>query len=822
MPFFGDPFRGFEQLAGRVFGGMDSWPPARPGVQRVDVGKLLSESARGLLSRALDVAGERGAPDLDVLDLLDAAAVDDPTRGLLRVAGVDPARLRERIAALAGGGTAGERPSTLSPAAKRAILDAQRVARVLGASYIGPEHLLLALAVNPDSAAARLLSEQGVSGNELQRAILSGGAGRGTRAATGKGATPALDAYGRDLTEEARRGGIDPVVGREDEIEQAIEVLSRRTRNNPVLIGEPGVGKTAIVEGIAQRIVNGGVPGTLRHRRVIALGLTGMVAGARYRGEFEERVRRVVDEVREHSEEIVVFVDEVHTLFGAGSAEGGTDVATVLKSALARGELQVIAAATIEEYRRHIEGDSALERRFQPILVPEPGVADTIEILAGLRDAYEAYHQVRITDGALGAAARMSDRYISDRFLPDKAIDLMDQAAARVRLRARTPGADVRELEERLEALRREKDQAVAADDFDRAKGLAAEIDRIRPSLEEARHGPGAVPEVTAADIADVVSRRTGLPVAQLTEEERDRLLRLESHLHERVIGQDEAVVAVAEAVRRARAGLADPNRPIGSFLFLGPIGVGKTELARALAGALFGGEDHLTRIDMSEFQERHTVARLVGAPPGYAGHEEAGRLTEAVRRRPHGVVLLDEVEKAHPDVLNILLRLLDVGRLTDGQGRTVDFTNTVVIMTSGVGARIILDSDGDPGRLRDSLVDLLRHALRPGLLNRIDETVVFTRLGQEELRRIVDLLLERTRRRLRGQGVALEVSDGAKDWLAEHGYQPEFGALPLRRTVRRELDNRLSMLLLSGELSEGDTVEVGAQGGELVVRKRA
>lgn len=822
MPFFGDPFRGFEQLAGRVFGGMDSWPPARPGVQRVDVGKLLSESARGLLSRALDVAGERGAPDLDVLDLLDVAAVDDPTRGLLRAAGVDPTRLRERIAALADGGTAGERPSTLSPAAKRAILDAQRVARALGASYIGPEHLLLALAVNPDSAAARLLSEQGVSGNELQRAILSGGAGRGTRAATGKGATPALDAYGRDLTEEARRGGIDPVVGREDEIEQAIEVLSRRTRNNPVLIGEPGVGKTAIVEGIAQRIVNGGVPGTLRHRRVIALGLTGMVAGARYRGEFEERVRRVVDEVREHAEEIVVFVDDVHTLVGAGSAEGGTDAATVLKTALARGEVQVIAATTIEEYRRHIEGDSALERRFQPILVPEPGVADTIEILAGLRDAYEAYHQVRITDGALGAAARMSDRYISDRFLPDKAVDLMDQAAARVRLRARTPGADVRELEERLEALRREKDQAVAADDFDRAKGLAAEIDRIRPSLEEARHGPGAVPEVTAADIADVVSRRTGLPVAQLTEEERDRLLRLESHLHERVIGQDEAVVAVAEAVRRARAGLADPNRPIGSFLFLGPIGVGKTELARALAGALFGGEDYLTRIDMSEFQERHTVARLVGAPPGYAGHEEAGRLTEAVRRRPHGVVLLDEVEKAHPDVLNILLRLLDVGRLTDGQGRTVDFTNTVVIMTSGVGARIILDSDGDPGRLRDSLVDLLRHALRPGLLNRIDETVVFTRLGQEELRRIVDLLLERTRRRLRGQGVALEVSDGAKDWLAEHGYQPEFGALPLRRTVRRELDNRLSMLLLSGELSEGDTVEVGAQGGELVVRKRA
>ncbi|MFC4116206.1 ATP-dependent Clp protease ATP-binding subunit [Nonomuraea zeae] len=825
--FGGDPFRGFEELTGRVFGGMEGWPPSRPGVQRVDVGRLLSDSAREVLSRAMEAAGRRGAQDLDVIDILSALTGDDAVQSLLRAAGVDPGRLRDRIGEQAGRGEAGEPPDTLSPAAKRAVLDAQRISRAMQSSYIGPEHLLLAIAANRDSGAARILREQGASADELQQALMSGAARAGDgRTGSGDGRTrsgdtPSLDEYGRDMTEEARQGKIDPVVGREDEIEQCIEVLSRRTKNNPCLIGEPGVGKTAIVEGIAQRIVNGSVPDTLKDRRVIALDLTGMVAGSKYRGEFEERIKKVIDEVRAHADETIVFIDEVHTLVGAGSAEGGMDAANILKPALARGELHVIAATTIDEYRKNIEKDAALERRFQPILVAEPSVEETVEILRGLRDAYEAHHQVRITDEALDAAANLSDRYIADRFLPDKAIDLMDQASARVRLRSATPGADVRELEERLDALRREKDQAVSAEDYDRAKDLTTQIDKMRPEVQRARQVQDTVPQVMVEDIAQIVSRRTGIPVTQLTQQERERLMRLEEHLHERVIGQDEAVVAIAEAVRRARAGLSDPHRPIGSFLFLGPTGVGKTELARALAAALFGGEDHMVRIDMSEFQERHTVSRLIGAPPGYVGYEEAGQLTEAVRRRPHGVILLDEIEKAHPDVMNILLQMLDDGRLTDGQGRTVDFTNAIVIMTSNIGAQLILESEGDSQEMEDRLMDLLRHSLRPELLNRIDETIIFKRLEREQLRQIVDLLLERTRQRLRGQGVSLEVTDGAKDWLVARGYQPEFGARPLRRTVQREVDNRLSTMLLTGEVTEGGKVEIDVEGDRLALRAR-
>ena len=818
-----DPFREFDQLRSRVFGDTESWPPRRPGVQRVDIGQLMSGPAHELLARALELAAARGAADLDVLDLLNAAAREDPGRALLRAAGANPDALVRRITELTAGGEPGEAPTTVSPAAKRALLDAQRISNALGASYIGPEHLLLALAANSESAAGRLLQEQGVSANDLQDAIVSGAAnrpsgGRAAAADAGLAGMPALAQYGRDLTEQAREGRLDPVVGREDEIEQAIEILSRRTKNNPCLIGEPGVGKTAIVEGIAQRIVNGAVPEPLRGKRVVALDLTGMVAGSKYRGEFEERIKQVIDEITEHSDELLIFIDEAHTVVGAGAAEGGMDAANILKPALARGDLHVIAATTIDEYRKYIEKDAALERRFQPLLVPEPSVEDTIGILTGLRDAYEAHHQVRITDDAIDAAARMSDRYIADRFLPDKAIDLMDQAAARVRLRAMTPADDVRELEQRLDALHRDKDQAVAAEDFDRAKELAAEIDEMRPELENARHGHDDVPLVTATDIAEVVSRRTGIPVAQLTEEERDKLLRLEEQLHRRVIGQDEAVDAVAEAVRRARAGLSDPNRPIGSFLFLGPTGVGKTELAKALAEALFGGEDHMIRIDMSEYQEKHTVSRLIGAPPGYVGYEEAGQLTEAVRRRPHSVVLLDEIEKAHPDVMNILLQLLDDGRLTDAQGRTVDFSNTIIIMTSNIGASKILGHRGDLSELRESLDNMLQLALRPELLNRIDEIVLFSRLDKTELRQIVDLLLTQTRQRMQGQGVQLQVTDEAKDALVERGYKPEFGARQLRRTVQREVANRLSRMLLDGSLSEGDTATVDAADGKIVI----
>nr|WP_242454210.1 AAA family ATPase [Bailinhaonella thermotolerans] len=813
--FFTDPFRGLDRVSGGLFGTPETWPPARPGVQRVDVGRLLSEPGREVLRRAMGHAAERGAADLDVLDLLRAAAEDDPTRGLLSAAGADPGRVIEEVLRRAPAGPAGEPPSTVSPVTKRALLDAQRLSSALGHSFIGPEHLLVALAMNPESPAARVLARFGVTANELQEATRREPRPARARA---RSDTPTLDEHGSDLTERAREGLLDPVVGREDEIEQAIEILSRRTKNNPVLIGEPGVGKTAIVEGIAQRIVNGSVPETLRGKRVVALDVAGMVAGTKYRGEFEERMRTVIGEITAHENELVVFIDEIHTIVGAGGGEGAMDAGNMLKPALSRGELHVVGATTISEYRRHVEKDAALERRFQPVLVPEPTVDQTVEILSGLRDGYEAHHQVRITDEALDAAAALSDRYVSDRFLPDKAIDLMDQASARVRLRARTPGEAARVLEERLDRLHREKDQAVTAEDFERAKEISEEITRLRPELEDARHDRDDVPAVTAADVAEVVSRATGIPVAQLTEEERDRLIRLEEHLHERVVGQDRAVGAVAEAVRRARAGLSDPNRPIGGFLFLGPTGVGKTELARALAEALFGDQNHMVRGDMSEFGEKHSVARLVGAPPGYVGYEEAGQLTEAVRRRPHSLVLLDEIEKAHPDVYNLLLQILDDGRLTDGQGRTVDFSSTVVIMTSNIGAERILAHEGDAEALRDDLMRTLQATMRPEFLNRVDEIIIFERLDRAQTRQITTLLLESSRRRLHAQGVALEVADEAVDWLAGRGYQPEFGARPMRRLIQRELDNPLAGMLLRGELTEGDRVRAGVAGGALVL----
>jgi ATP-dependent Clp protease ATP-binding subunit ClpC len=631
----------------------------------------------------------------------------------------------------------------------------------------------------------------------------------------------------------AREGRVDPVVGREQEIEQTVEVLSRRTKNNPVLIGEPGVGKTAIVEGIAQRIVDGDVPDTLRDKRLVQIDLGGMVAGTRYRGDFEERLKKVIDEIRAHSDELIVFIDELHTVVGAGAGEGSMDAANMLKPALARGELHIIGATTIDEYRKDIEKDAALERRFQPVLVPEPSVAETIEILRGLRDRYEAHHQVRFTDEALIAAAELSDRYINDRFLPDKAIDLVDQAGARVRLRTKTPPRDRREAEQRLERLQREKDEAVALENYTRAAELRDQIAELGQQADGDADGKAekTIPEVTAADIAEVVSRRTGIPVTQLTQEEKDRLLQLEGHLHQRVIGQDDAVTAVAEAVRRSRAGLADPDRPIGSFLFLGPTGVGKTELARALAEALFGSRDRLIRVDMSEFQERHTVSRLVGAPPGYVGYDEAGQLTEAVRRTPYAVLLLDEIEKAHQDVFNILLQVLDDGRLTDGQGRTVDFKNTVVIMTSNLGSDLIgrrrLGFDGgradatatEDAQLRDRIMSRLREAFRPEFLNRIDEIIVFRHLDETQLRQITSLLLEETTRRLHAQDITVDFTTEAVDWLAQRGFQPEFGARPLRRTIQREVDNKLSSMLLDGRLVPGQHVTVARDGDVLAFR---
>jgi ATP-dependent Clp protease ATP-binding subunit ClpC len=633
--------------------------------------------------------------------------------------------------------------------------------------------------------------------------------------------TQRLDRYGRDLTAAARAGRLDPVIGREDEVEQVLEVLSRRTKNNPVLIGDPGVGKTAIVEGIAQRMAQGTVPEPLRNRRLIALDLAGMLAGTKYRGEFEERLTAVIDEVTAAARMVVLFLDELHTVIGAGAgAEGGAmDASSMLKPALARGELQMVGATTVEEYRRHIERDPALERRFQPILVSEPSVEDTVAILRGLRKRYEAHHRVRITDEAADAAARLSDRYLTDRFLPDKAIDLIDQASARVRSRAEAPREGTRALEQRVEQLSRAKDIAIDVEDYERAEALTRELDLAIVELEAAQASPTRPPEVSADDVADIVARRTGIPVAQLTEVERHRLLHLEEHLRQWVVGQDEAIEAVADAVRASRAGLHHPDRPVGSFLFFGPTGVGKTELARALAQTLFGSQERLVRIDMSEFQDKHTVSRLIGAPPGYVGHEEAGQLTDAVRRTPYTVLLLDEIEKAHADVSNILLQVLDAGRLTDARGRTANFANTVIIMTSNLGAEVLLTATS-AGRtveeLREPLMAIVRRHFRPEFLNRIDEIVLFRGLDRPRLHTITELLLEQTRHRLHAQDITLHLDDDAIDWLVDRGYQPEFGARPLRRVIGRELDRKLSRMLLAGELRPGQDVRGSVVGNRL------
>ncbi|GAB2715256.1 ATP-dependent Clp protease ATP-binding subunit [Streptomyces bullii] len=825
----GDPF---AEFLARFFGG--------PRPRQIDIGRLLSQPARELVRGAAQYAAEHGSRDLDTEHLLRAALSTEPTRSLLSRAGADPDSLASAIDARSGPSQHAPDnappPTSLSltPAAKRALLDAHEMARARGYGYIGPEHVLSALAANPDSAAGHILNAARFAPSNLPQETPEAAPTHAERPRPTN--TPTLDKYGRDLTDLARQGRIDPVIGREQEIEQTVEVLSRRGKNNPVLIGDAGVGKTAVVEGLAQRIADGDVPDVLTGRRVVALDLTGVVAGTRYRGDFEERMNNIVDEIRSHSDRLVVFIDELHTVVGAGGGggDGGSmDAGNILKPALARGELHVVGATTLEEYRR-IEKDAALARRFQPIMVPEPTPSDAIEILRGLQDRYEAHHQVRYTDEALVAAVELSDRYLTARHLPDKAIDLIDQAGARVRLRARTKGSDVRAMERELEQLIRDKDQAVADEQYEQATQLRDRIAELKRRLTEAG-GDGEVDEgqdlvVDAEAIAEVVSRQTGVPVSRLTEEEKDRLLGLEEHLHQRVVGQEEAVRVVADAVLRSRAGLASPDRPIGSFLFLGPTGVGKTELARALAEALFGSEDRMVRLDMSEYQERHTVSRLVGAPPGYVGHEEAGQLTEVVRRHPYSLLLLDEVEKAHPDVFNILLQVLDDGRLTDAQGRTVDFTNTVIVMTSNLGSDVITrrgatlgfaagGSDADEEARREQILRPLREHFRPEFLNRIDEIVVFRQLTEEQLRQITNLLLDRTRRLLQAQGVSVDFTDGAVDWLARRGYEPEYGARPLRRTIQREVDNELSRLLLDGRVKEGARVTVDVADGQLAFR---
>ncbi|MDT0533266.1 ATP-dependent Clp protease ATP-binding subunit [Micromonospora sp. DSM 115977] len=825
--FGSDPW---DEFLARYFGRGEG---GRRPAHRVDITRLMTADAREMLADAARRAAQRKSTDLDTDHLLWAALQREPLRDLVRRAGADPDTLLNALGGRGDGAPKGEVPPNLSltPAAKRALLDAHQLSRAMGANYIGPEHILMALPLNPESPAGRMLAAGRIQPESLQAASAERGPMTGPKPDRG---TPTLDQYGQDLTDLARNDQIDPVIGRADEIEQAVEILSRRTKNNPVLIGEAGVGKTAIVEGLAERICDGDVPQTLLGKRVIQLDLAGLVAGTRYRGDFEERLKKVIDEIRAHRDELIVFLDEIHTLVGAGGAgsEGGMDASNMLKPALARGELRVIGATTLDEYRKSIEKDAALARRFQPVFVPEPTVDDTVAILRGLRDRYEAHHQVRFTDEALVAAAELSDRYVTDRFLPDKAIDLIDQAGARVRLRTRTPASDVRELETQLEEVRRDKEQAVADEQYEKASALRDQLAEVEEQIRRARGDEGGssqVPAVGPQEIAEVVSRATGIPISQLTEEERDRLLRLEGHLHEKVVGQEDAVTAVAEAVRRSRAGLADPDRPMGSFLFLGPTGVGKTELARALAEALFGEADRMVRVDMSEFQERHTVSRLVGAPPGYVGYEEAGQLTEAVRRRPYAVVLLDEIEKAHADVFNILLQVLDDGRLTDSQGRTVNFKNTVLIMTSNLGSELITGAQRAVGfgtgaeggeqerdELRERLMRRLQENFRPEFLNRIDEVIIFRRLEAEQLRQITGLLLEETRRRLHAQDIQVHFTTAGVDWIAEHGYQPEFGARPLRRVIQREVDNQLSRMLLESAVSPGQKITVDARDGRL------
>jgi ATP-dependent Clp protease ATP-binding subunit ClpC len=826
--FGGSPLGGgslFDDFFGRFIeegasggAGPRSVAPERK-AEQVDITQRFSDSTDELLQRAALQAARWGSADLNTEHLLHAALENGVVRRVLEGVDADPHQIRAQLEEETAKEARKDASPSLAPDAKRALLAAYEEAQALGSSYIGPEHVLLALAADEEGEAGKLLSRFGLSHTRLRGAVM-----RSVDTATGAtrepaSSTPTLDEFSRDLTRMAREGKLDPVIGRAEEVETTIEVLSRRTKNNPVLIGDPGVGKTAIVEGLAQRIVNDEVPETLAGKRVLALDLSGMVAGTQYRGQFEERIKKVIDEASENSEGQILFIDELHTVVGAGAAEGSMDASNMLKPALARGELHVIGATTVDEYRKNIEKDAALERRFQPVLVGEPTVDDTVDILRGLKDRYEAHHRVKITEEAIVAAAELSDRYVTDRFLPDKAIDLVDQASARVRLRSKTKPVDTRDLEDELRRLKREKDRAVANEDFEKAQDLKGRIQESQDRLGASKGRRQPVAEVSAEDIAEVVSRQTGIPVSQLTQEERDRLLKLESQLHQRVVGQEEAVEAVAEAVRRSRAGLSDPDRPIGSFLFLGPTGVGKTELARTLAEALFGDEAAMVRIDMSEFQERHTVSRLVGAPPGYVGYEEAGQLTESLRRRPYSVLLLDEIEKSHPDIFNILLQILDDGRVTDSQGRVVTFKNAVIIMTSNMGAERIqahARKKESFDELREDMMQIVRHHLRPEFVNRIDEIIVFRALDKEQIGEIARLLLDRTARRLKAQGIEIEFTEEAVGLIAEEGFDPEFGARPLRRTIQRRVDNELASMVLSGSLTPGDKVVVHTEDGNL------
>lgn len=783
--------------------------------------------AEEVILESQNIATELGEDEIKTEHLLLALLrKSDYIKNLLFDLNVDPKEIETEVLSTMKKIERKPKEISLSPRVKRVIDLAQKEASGLGSEYIGPEHLLLGLIDEGEGVAGRILKERGLSRDK----VLSYLEKKEKRTKERKHSkTPTLDQFSRDLTQLAREGKLDPVIGREKEITRTLRILSRRTKNNPVLIGEPGVGKTAIVEGIAQRIVQGKVPDILKDKRVVALDIPAIIAGTKYRGEFEERLKKILDEIREAQGEIIVFIDELHTVVGAGGAEGAVDASNILKPPLARGEMQCIGATTINEYRKYIEKDPALERRFQQVLVSEPTVEETIEILKGLRDKYEAHHGVKITDEAILQAAVLSDKYITDRFLPDKAIDLIDEAASKVKFDTKKEPENLKKLEDELKRVIREKEAKIKAEDYEKAAKLKKMEDELKKKIDELKKNwdkekGSQVSIVTAEDIAQVVSEWTNIPVTKLVEEEISKLKRMEEYLHKRVIGQEEAIKAVSEAIRRARAGLKDPNKPIGSFLFLGPTGVGKTELAKTLAEFLFGDENAMIRLDMSEFMERHTVSKLIGAPPGYIGFEEGGQLTEAVRRRPYSVILLDEIEKAHPDVFNILLQILDDGRLTDSKGRTVDFKNTIIIMTSNLGSEILLKVDPNDKenfeKAKEEVIDLLKYKFRPEFLNRIDEIIFFHKLTKKQIKEIVNLLIERVRRTLKAQGLDLKLTDKAIEKTAEIGFDPIFGARPLRRTIQREIENEIAKKLLDKEFEKGDTILVDFENDEFVFKK--
>ena len=754
----------------------------------------------------------------------------------LNECGVTEDALREKLESINGTMSLVElTPDDFTPRTKRVLRAAVIISSKTGYTYVGTEHLLLAILSESDSYAVAFLEELGVSVERLAQAVskgMQGGADDGFGGFENESAPngsqkggSALDKFGRDLTQAAKNGEIDPVIGREKEIQRVIQILSRRTKNNPVLIGEPGVGKTAVAEGLALEIAKGNVPEILKDKRVVSLDLTGMVAGAKYRGDFEERIKAAIDEVKK-SKNTILFIDELHTIVGAGAAEGSADAANILKPSLARGDFQVIGATTLNEYRKYIEKDAALERRFQPVKVGEPTPEQAVQILKGLRDSYEAHHKVKITDEAINAAVTLSSRYIADRYLPDKAIDLIDEGASKVRLASLTSPDNVKELEDEIADYEKEKASAINEQDFERAARLRDEQKELQTKLDDAKkkwqeQQKGNSGEVTAEDIAKIVSEWTGVPVVQLTKEESERLLNMENVLHERVIGQSEAVTAIAKAIRRGRVGLKDPKRPVGSFIFLGPTGVGKTELCKALAEAMFGDENAMLRLDMSEYMEKHTVSKLIGSPPGYVGFEEGGQLTEKVRRKPYSVVLFDEIEKAHPDVFNMLLQILEDGRLTDSQGRTVDFKNTIIIMTSNVGARLITEKQSSLGfnsenenaeesekkDIKELVTGELRKVFRPEFLNRVDDIIVFNKLNKDEIKQIAVKMLKTLENRLDKMNIKISFTDNAVSEIADKGFDENYGARPLRRAIQNEIEDPLSEQMLEGKVKDGAVV---------------